>query len=93
MVTTGNAPSTNAVRIVYLRHLSDACRCCRTISAIDLRHLDRHADALSPALFLGCVLLLMPGERAFAETVRLSPLSIADDMHEKHRPEAAGRLR
>ncbi len=60
------------------------CPACRTINAIDLRTLDRHHDAavtsLIPALSCrGC-----RPNAPFAELVRLSRKSIADEMREDH---------
>jgi len=61
------------------------CPACRTINAIDLRTLDRHRDAgvtnLIPALSCRSCRPNAP----FAELVRLSKTSIADEMREEHR--------
>jgi hypothetical protein len=61
------------------------CPACRTINTIDLRTLDRHGEAaltsLIPALSCrGC-----RPNAPFAELVRLSRTSIADEMREEHR--------
>ncbi|MFZ0147476.1 MAG: hypothetical protein WBG18_12250 [Xanthobacteraceae bacterium] len=60
------------------------CPACRTINAIDLRALDRHPDAavtsLIPALSSRSCRLNAP----FAELVRLSRTSIADEMRIEH---------
>ena len=60
------------------------CPACRTINAIDLRALDRHPDAavtsLIPALSNRSCRLNAP----FAELVRLSRTSIADEMRIEH---------
>jgi hypothetical protein len=66
------------------------CPACRTINAIDLRTLDRHRDAaltsLIPALSCrGC-----RPNAPFAELVRLSRTSIADELREKHRRQVLG---
>jgi len=61
------------------------CPACRTTNALDLRTLDRHRDAavtsLIPALSCRSCRLNAP----FAELVRLSRTSIADEMREDHR--------
>jgi hypothetical protein len=63
------------------------CPACRTINAIDLRTLDRHADAAVTSLIpsLSC-----RPNAPFAELVRLSPASIADEMREEHRRRVLG---
>ena len=66
------------------------CPACRTINAIDLRTLDRHRDAaltsLIPALSCrGC-----RPNAPFAELVRLSRTSVADEMREEHRRRILG---
>jgi len=58
------------------------CPAWRTINAIDLRTLDRRGD--------GAVTSLIPAlscrpNAPFAELVRLSRTSIADEMREEHR--------
>jgi hypothetical protein len=66
------------------------CPACRTINAIDLRALDRHRDAavtsLTPALSCRSCRPNAP----FAELVRLSRTSIADEMREEHRRRVLG---
>jgi hypothetical protein len=62
-----------------------SCSACRMINAIDLRTLDRHHDA--------AVTSLIPSLRPnapFAELVRLSRKSIADEMREEHRRRVLG---
>ena len=66
------------------------CPACRTTSSIDLRTLDRHPDAavtsLIPALSCrGC-----RPNAPFAELVRLSRTSIADEVYEEHRRRVLG---
>jgi hypothetical protein len=66
------------------------CPACRTINAIDLRTLDRHRDAaltgLIPALSCrGC-----RPNAPFAELVRLSGTSIADELRGEHRRRVLG---
>jgi hypothetical protein len=65
------------------------CPACRTINAIDLRTLDRHHDAavgLIPALSCRSCRPNAP----FAELIRLSRKSIADEMREEHRRRMLG---
>jgi hypothetical protein len=64
------------------------CPACRTINAIDLRTLDRHRDAAVTSLIpaLSCRSCHAP----FAELVRLSRTSIADEMREEHRRRVLG---
>jgi beta-phosphoglucomutase-like phosphatase (HAD superfamily) len=66
------------------------CPACRTINAIDLRTLDRHHDRgrvePHPALSWRSCRPNAP----FAELVRLSRTSIADEMREEHRRRVLG---
>jgi hypothetical protein len=57
------------------------CPACRTTNAIDLRTLDRHRDAAVTSLIpaLSC-----RPNAPFAELVRLSRTSIADEMRIEH---------
>ena len=61
------------------------CPGCRTTNAIDLRTLDRHRDAAVSSLipWLSCR-SCRPNTAPFAELVRLSPTSIADEMRIEH---------
>ena len=66
------------------------CPACRSTSSVDLRRLDRHPDAavtsLIPALSCrGC-----RPNAPFAELVRLSRTSIADEMREERRGRVLG---
>jgi hypothetical protein len=58
------------------------CRACRNTSSVDLRRLDWHRDASVTSLipYLSC--RSYRPNTPFAELVRLSPTSIADEMHE-----------
>jgi hypothetical protein len=66
------------------------CPACRSTSSIDLRKLDRHPEAavssLIPALSCRSCLPNAP----FAEFVRPSQTSIADEIREEHRRQALG---
>jgi hypothetical protein len=59
-------------------------RACRTINAIDLRTLDRHADAAGTSLIPPPSCRSCRPNAPFAELVRLSRTSIADEMREEH---------
>src|SRR5215472_16678935 len=61
------------------------CPACRTINAIDLRALDRHADAAVTSLIPALSCRSCRPNAPFAEFVRLSRTSIADEMREEHR--------
>jgi hypothetical protein len=62
------------------------CPACRMINAIDLRTLDRHADAAVTSLIPALSCRSCRPNAPFAELVRLSRTSIADEMREEHRP-------
>src|SRR6516162_834572 len=61
------------------------CPACRTINAIDLRTLDRHHDAAVTSLIPALSCWSCRPNAPFAELVRLSRTSIADEMREEHR--------
>jgi len=61
------------------------CPACRTINAIDLRTLDRHNDAAVTSLIPALSCRSCRPNAPFAELVRLSRTSIADEMREEHR--------
>jgi hypothetical protein len=74
------------------------CPACRTINAIDLRTLDRHSDAAVSSVIPALSCRSCRPNAPFAELVRLSRTSIADEMREEHRrrpsyclPRASGR--
>jgi hypothetical protein len=56
------------------------CPACRTINAIDLRTLDRHPDAAVTGLIPALSCRSCRPNAPFAELVRLSRTSIADEM-------------
>jgi hypothetical protein len=60
------------------------CPACRTINAIDLRGLDRHRDAAVTSLIPALSCRSCRPNAPFAELVRLSRKSIADEMREEH---------
>jgi hypothetical protein len=60
------------------------CPACRTTNAIDLRTLDRHHDAAITSLIPWLSCRSCRPQVPFAELVRLSGRSIADEMREEH---------
>jgi hypothetical protein len=66
------------------------CPACRTINAIDLRTLDRHRDAAVSSLIPALSCRSCRPNAPFAELVRLSRTSIADEMREEHRRRVLG---
>ena len=66
------------------------CPACQTINAIDLRTLDRHRDAAVTSLIPGLSCQSCRPNAPFAELVRLSRTSIADEMREEHRRRVLG---
>jgi len=60
------------------------CLACRTTQAIDLRTLDRHRDAAVTSLIPALSCRSCRPNAPFAELVRLSRTSIADEMREEH---------
>ena len=71
-----------AARYWFLRV---CCPACRTINAINLRALDRHRDAAVTSLIPALSCRSCRPNAPFAELVRLSRTSIADEMREEHR--------
>jgi hypothetical protein len=66
------------------------CPACRTINAIDLPTLDRHPDAAVTSLIPALSCRSCRPNAPFAELVRLSRTSIADEMREEHRRRVLG---
>ncbi|HXX50884.1 MAG TPA: hypothetical protein VEI98_06305, partial [Xanthobacteraceae bacterium] len=60
------------------------CPACRSTSSIDLRKLDRHPDAAVSSLIPALSCRLCRPNAPFAELVRLSRTSIADEMRIEH---------
>jgi hypothetical protein len=60
------------------------CPACRTTNAIDLRTLDRHRDAAVTSLIPALSCRSCRPNVPFAELVRLSRTSIADEMRIEH---------
>jgi hypothetical protein len=61
------------------------CPACRTTNAIDPRTLDRHRGAAVTSLIPALLCRSCRPNAPFAELVRLSRKSIADEMREEHR--------
>lgn len=61
------------------------CPACRTMRDIDVRALDRHPDAAITSLIPQRSCRSCRQNAPFAELVRLSRTSIADEMREEHR--------
>ena len=66
------------------------CPACRTINAIDFRALDRHPDAAVTSLIPALSCRSCRPNAPFAELIRLSRTSIADEMREEHRRRVLG---
>ena len=66
------------------------CQACRSTSSVDLRRLDRHPDAAVTSLIPALSCRSCRPNAPFAELVRLSRTSIADEMREEHRRRVLG---
>jgi hypothetical protein len=66
------------------------CPACNTTNAIDLRTLDRHRDAAATSLIPALSCRSCRPNAPFAELVRLSRTSIADEMREDYRQRVFG---
>jgi hypothetical protein len=66
------------------------CPACHMTSAIDLRGLDRHSDAAVTSLIPALSCRSCRPNAPFAELVRLSRTSIADEMREEYRRRVLG---
>jgi len=66
------------------------CPAYRTTQSVELRTLDRHPDAAITSLIPALSCRSCRPNAPFAELVRLSPTSIADEMREKHRRRVLG---
>jgi hypothetical protein len=78
------SPTIGAAIAARYWYLWVCCPACRTINAIDLRALDRHRDAAVTALIPALSCRSCRPNAPFAELVRLSRTSIADEMREEH---------
>ena len=66
------------------------CPACRTVNAIGLRTLDRHHDAAGSSLIPALSCRSCRPNAPFAELVRVSRTSIADEMRKEHRRRVLG---
>ncbi len=66
------------------------CPACRSTSSIDLRTLDRHRDAAVTSLIPALSCRSCRPNAPFAELVRLSRTSIADEMRIEHTQRVLG---
>ena len=66
------------------------CPACRTINAINLRMLDRHADAAMTSLIPALSCRSCRPNAPFAELVQLSRTSIADEIRKERRRRVFG---
>lgn len=72
-------------RFLWLR-----CPACRTINALDLRSLDRHPDAAVTSLIPALSCRSCRPNAPFAELVRLSRASIADERRQEYSRKVLG---
>jgi hypothetical protein len=78
------SPTIGAVITAGYWFLWVRCPACRTTNAIDLRGLDRHRDAAVTSLIPSLSCRSCRPNAPFAELVRLSRTSIADEMRIEH---------
>ncbi len=78
------APTIGAALAALYWYLWVRCPACRTIQAIDLRQIDRHPDAAVTSLIQSLSCRSCRPNAPFAELVRLSRTSIADEMRIEH---------
>jgi hypothetical protein len=84
------SPTIGAAIAARYWYLWVRCPACRTINAIDLRTLDRHQDAAVTSLIPALSCRSCRPNAPFAELVRLSRTSIADEMREEHQRRVLG---
>ena len=78
------SPTIGAAVTARYWYLWVRCPACRTINAVDLRTLDRHRDAAVTSLIPALSCRSCRPNAPFAELVRLSRTSIADEMREEY---------
>jgi hypothetical protein len=84
------SPTIGAAVAARYWYLWVRCPACRTINAIDLRTHDRHRNAAVSSLIPALSCRSCRPNAPFAELVRLSRTSIADEMREEHRRRVLG---
>jgi hypothetical protein len=78
------SPTIGAAIAARYWYLWVRCPACRTTNAIDLRGLDRHRDAAVTSRIPALSCRSCRPNAPFADLVRLSRLSVADEMREEH---------
>ena len=86
------APTIGAALATRHHFLWVYCPACRTTRDIDLRTLDRHRDAAVTSLIPSLSCRSCRPHAPFAELVRLSKTSIADEMRIEHTRRVLGRV-
>jgi hypothetical protein len=84
------APTIGAALAARYWFLWVRCPACRTTQAVDLREVDRHRDAAVSSLIPALSCRSCRPNPPFAELVRLSPISIADEIREERRRRVLG---
>jgi hypothetical protein len=84
------APTIGAAIAARYWFLWVRCPACRTINAIDLRTLNRHRGAAVTSLIPMLSCQSCRPNAPFAQLVRLSRMSIADEMREERRKQVLG---
>ena len=84
------SPTIGAAIAARYWYLWVRCPACRTTQAIDLRRIDRHPDAAVTSLIASLSCRSCRSHAPFAQLVRLSRASIADEMREQHRRRILG---
>jgi hypothetical protein len=79
------SPTIGAVIRARYWFLWARCPACRATGDIDLRRLDRHPDAAGTSLIPSLSCRSCWPHAPFADLVRLSRSSIADELREEHR--------
>jgi hypothetical protein len=79
------SPTIGAAVAAQHWHLWVRCPACCMAKSIDVRRLDRHPDTMVTSLIPALSCRNCRPHAPFAELVRLSPRSIADEMREEHR--------
>ena len=85
------APTIGAAITARYWYLWVRCPACRSTSSIDLRALDRHRDAAVTSLIPALSCRSCRPNAPFAELVRLSPTSIADEIRIEHTRRILGK--
>jgi hypothetical protein len=84
------SPTISAAITAQHWHLHVRCPACCCTKSIDLRRLDWHPDAMVTSLIPKLSCRNCRPHAPFAELVKLSSLSIADEMHNEYRKRVLG---